>query len=92
MRLWRGPRCSLSVRGRRPGCGHPFGVLAVGWPRVHGALCVRAVGSITGAAAPPGAGARPAGGHALPVSGPAHAASRAAVRAARDLACPSRIA
>jgi hypothetical protein len=55
-------------------------------------LRVRAAGSIRGAAAPPGAGARPAGDHALPVSGPAHAACWAAVRVARDLAWPSRIA
>ena len=39
----------------------------------------------------PGAGARPAGDHALPVSGPAHAASAAAVRMDSDLASPSRI-
>jgi hypothetical protein len=39
-----------------------------------------------------GAGVIPAGDHALPVSEAAHAASRAAVRLASDLACPSRMA
>jgi hypothetical protein len=76
-----GLRLRSSLRGSRGG-----------WPRGHGAFRVRAAGSITGTAAPPVAGARPAGDHALPVSGPAHAAWRAAVRLASDLACPSRIA
>jgi len=39
-----------------------------------------------------GAGARRASDHALPVSGPAHAAVVAVARAVRDLACPSRMA
>jgi hypothetical protein len=84
------PWCSLAVgsawlrsslRGSR-GCR----------PRGHGAVRGRAAGSIRGTAAPPGAGARPAGDHALPVSGPAHAASAARLRPANDLTCPSRIA
>ena len=62
------------------------------WPREHGAVRVRAAGSIRGAACRPGAGARTGGDHALPVSGPAHAACFAAARAARYLTCPSRIA
>jgi catechol 2,3-dioxygenase-like lactoylglutathione lyase family enzyme len=40
----------------------------------------------------PGAGARPGGDHALPVSGPGPAAAWAGARAARDVACLSRIA
>ena len=80
-----GARLRSSLRGSRAGPA-----------RVHGALRGRAAGSIRGTAGPPGAGARPAGDHALSVSGAAHAASLpvvaalTAVRAARDLACPSR--
>ena len=82
---------AASVSGQAPGCGHPFGVPRVAGPRGMGQCADRAAGSIRGAAAPPLAGARPAGDHALPVPGPAHAAAWA-VRVARDLACPSRIA
>jgi hypothetical protein len=76
-----GARLRSSLRGSRAGLA-----------RVHGALRVRAAGSIRAAAGPPAAGARPAGDHALPGSGPAHAASAVQLRAARDLTCPSRIA
>lgn len=73
-----------------PGCGHPFGLPAVAG---RGGMGRSACGQRDQSVARPrrpGAGARPAGDHALLVSGPAHAAS-AAVRAASDLACPSRI-
>ena len=87
-----GPRCSVGVWAGarlRSSLRVPAGCQSAG----HGALRVPAAGSIRGAAAPArGAGARPAGDHALPVSGPAHAASGAAAWAARERACPSRIA
>ena len=74
-----------------PGCGHPSG-----WPAARGrgawGWSARAAGSIRSTAAPRGAGARHGGDHALPAAGPAHPASCCAVRAARDLTCPSRIA
>ena len=59
-------------------------------PRGHGA--VRGGQRDQSEARPrrPGAGARPAGDHALPVSGPAHPASSARLRAVRDLTSPSR--
>ena len=79
--LWAGAWLRSSLRGSR-GCR----------PRGHGTVRVRAAGSIRPAAAPPGAGARPGGDHALPESGPAHAASGGRLRAASDLTCPSRIA
>ena len=74
-----------------PGCGHPSG-----WPAARGrgawGWSARAAGSIRSTAAPRGAGARYGGDHALPAAGPAHLASCCAVRAVRDLTCPSRIA
>ena len=74
-----------------PGCGHPSG-----WPAARGrgawGWSARAAGSIRSTAAPRGAGARHGGDHALPAAGPAHLASCCAVRAVRDLTCPSRIA
>src|SRR5262249_8133545 len=60
---------AASVCGQAPGCGQPFGVLAGAGREGMGRCACRAAGSIRGAAAPPGAGARPAGDHALPVSG-----------------------
>jgi hypothetical protein len=61
-------------------------------PRGHGA--VRGGQRDQSEARPrrPGAGARPAGDHALPVPGPAHPASCARLRATRDLTCPSHSA
>ncbi len=47
--------------GQVPGCGHPFGVARGCWPRGHGAVRVRAAGSIRGAAAPPGGGGQTCG-------------------------------
>ena len=74
-----------------PGCGHPSG-----WPAARGrgawGWSARAAGSIRSTATPRGAGARHGGDHALPAAGPAHPASCCAVRAVRDLTCPSRIA
>ena len=85
------PHGAASWQGRRLAA-----VIPSGFPRLPAAGAWggprRAAGSIRGAAAPPGAGARPAGDHALPVSGPAHPASCALLRAARDLTCPSRSA
>jgi hypothetical protein len=91
-------RCGVVFRphgaalfGQAPGCGHPFGVPAVPG---RGGMGRSACGQRDQSEARPrrpGAGARPAGDHALPVSGPAHAAC-AALREARDLTSPSRIA
>jgi hypothetical protein len=91
VRLCPAPACSL-VAGQAPGCGHPFGVPAVAG---RGGMGRSACGQRDQSGARPrrpGAGARPGADHALPVSGPAHPACCAWLRAASDLTCPSRIA
>jgi hypothetical protein len=50
-----------ALAGQAPGCGHPFGVARGDWPRGHGAVRVRAAGSVRGAAAPPGGGGQTCG-------------------------------
>jgi hypothetical protein len=84
---WRAP-CAVRVLGKARGCVHPFGG-ARGWlPRGHGAGS-RAGSGINQTGGRP-AGASKTGDHALPASGPAHPACRAAV--ARDRTWPSRMA
>jgi hypothetical protein len=91
VRLCPAPACGL-VAGQAPGCGHPFGVPAVAGRGGMG-RCACGQRDQSGARPRrPGAGARPGADHALPVSGPAHPASCAWLRAASDLTCPSRIA
>jgi hypothetical protein len=68
----------------------PSGVPAAGCRGGMGRVRVRAAGSIRQAAGPSGAGASKTSDHALSASGPAHAASWAAV--ARSRTWPSRIA
>ena len=75
-----------------PGCGHPFGVPAAAGRGGMGRSARGQRDQSEPRPRRPRAGARPAGDHALPVSGPAHAASAARLRAASDLTCPSRIA
>jgi hypothetical protein len=84
---WRGP-CAVRVLGRLAAAFIPSGVPAAGGRGGMGRVRVRAAGSIRGSAAP--RGASKTSDHALPASGPAHPACRAAV--ARDRTCPSRMA
>ena len=83
------PVCS-SCPGQARGCVHPFGGARDWWPRGHGAVRVRAAGSIRQAAGPPVVGASKTSDHALPASGPAHAAFCELM--ARSRTWPSRIA
>ena len=82
-----GRSCPWQARG----CVHPFGGARGWWPRGHGAVRVRAAGSIRQAAGPPVAGASKTSDHALPASGPAHAAFRAAGGQGADLAVAHRV-
>ena len=91
MWLWwlRAPRAALVL-------ARLAAVIPPGGPRLaaagHGAGPRGQRDQSDAAAAPRGAGARHGSDHALPAAGPAHLASCSAVRAARDLTCPSRIA
>ena len=98
---WTRPGTAIGYVGRRAPCaGRVLGRLAAAfipsggargwWPRGHGAVRVRAAGSIRQAAGPPVAGASKTSDHALPASGPAHAAFCELV--ARSRTWPSRIA
>jgi hypothetical protein len=89
--LWCAPGAASGCR-QAPGCGHPFGV-----PAGAGRGCMgrSACGQRDQSEARPRRRWRGPDLGAItrcPCPGLAHAASVAAVRAARDLACPSRIA
>jgi hypothetical protein len=86
---WRA-RCAVSCPGRAAAAFIPSGVPAAGGRGGMGRVRVRAAGSIRQAAGPPVAGASKTSDHALPASGPAHAAFGELVARARTW--PSRIA
>src|SRR5437016_2094073 len=84
------PRTQVVSLGRLAAAFIPSGVPAAGGCGGMGRVRVRAAGSIRPGGRPPVAGASKTSDHALPASGPAHAAFRAAVARARTW--PSRIA
>jgi hypothetical protein len=79
-----------SCPGHARGCVHPFRVPVASGRGGMGRVRVRAAGSIRQAAARHQAGASKTSDHALPASGPAHAAF--GELAARVWTWPSRIA
>ena len=85
------PRAQLVSVGRLAAAFIPSGVPAAGCRGGMGRVRVRAAGSIRPGGRPPVAGASKTSDHALPASGPAHAACRD-VAAARVRTSPSRIA
>ena len=87
---WRAPWAGR-VLGRLAAAFIPSGVPAAGGRGGMGRVRVRAAGSIRQAAGPPGAGASKTSDHALPASGPAHAAFRAAAGQGADLAVAHRV-
>jgi hypothetical protein len=84
------PRAQFVSWGRLAAAFIPSGVPAAGCCGGMGRVRVRPAGSIRQSAGPREAGASKTSDHALPASGPAHAACRAA--AARDRTWPSRMA